>query len=464
MTVREAAEGVLAQAVRNVAERKRQRAAFEQVAGRIRARLPELYPLQQEIASSPAKRKVIVIGRRAGKTTLAADVAAEGMLEGRRVLYGAPTADQTDAFWDSLTEWLGSAVGAGHIKQNETKRLLRCPATGGRIRAKTAWNADTLRGDHADLLILDEYALMDPSAWDEVGAPMLLDNNGDAWFIFTPKRKNHAYHLYVKSLQDETGRRAAWNAASTVNPHLSPEALAEITSDMSEDAYRQEIEAQFLDSEGVVFRIREGVFVPARADGWRWVGEDGPEAHAGHQVVAGVDWAKSGDYHAASFLCVTCAREVELHRYTGKDYTLQRQRLAGAVRVWGVARLEVEANAMGEPNIELLRRGEKTDTEQYPPLPVRPFTMTASSKPPLIEALTLTLERIEVRWLDVPVATAEIEAYEGKASPRTGHMAYSAPAGLHDDTVIARALARRAAGHGLGATGKLKLAPAWGGR
>ena len=55
-----------------------------------------------------------------------------------------------------------------------------------RIRAKTAWNADTLRGDFADLLILDEWQLMNESAWEDVGAPMLLDNNGDAIFIYAP--------------------------------------------------------------------------------------------------------------------------------------------------------------------------------------------------------------------------------------------------------------------------------------
>ena len=43
-----------------------------------------------------------------------------------------------------------------------------------------------LRGDFADLLILDEWQLMNESAWEDVGAPMLLDNNGDAIFIYAP--------------------------------------------------------------------------------------------------------------------------------------------------------------------------------------------------------------------------------------------------------------------------------------
>ena len=69
---------------------------------------------------------------------------------------------------------------------------------------------------------------------------------------------------------------------------------------------------------------------------------------------------------------------------------------------------------------------------------VQGFVFTASSKPPLIESLALAFERED------PVATLELEAYERKVSGTTGRSAYSAPEGLHDDTVMARALANQA--------------------
>lgn len=75
---------------------------------------------------------------------------------------------------------------------------------------------------------------------------------------------------------------------------------------------------------------------------------------------------------------------------------------------------------------------------------VRGYVFTASSKPTLIESLVLAFEREEVQWLDIPYATAELEAYERKVSPVTGRSQYNAPEGLHDDTVIARALANQA--------------------
>lgn len=409
--------------------------------------LPVLYPLQSEILASQAKRKVVVVGRRAGKTYLVASAMAHGMIAGRRQLYAAPTADQTESVWEYLSRWLAPAVAVGIVRRNETKRLMEMPQSGGRIRAKTAWNADTLRGDWADDLYLDEFSIMDPSAWSEVGAPMLMDNDGNAWFIFTPKRKNHAHGLFTRALGDMTGRWAAWQAASTVNPYLSESALAAMTEDLGDEAMRQEIYAEFLEGSGAVFSNIAACMTPSvQTQSWLWqAAGDGPENHAGHRMASGVDWAKKSDYHATSIVCTACAREVELHRYTGIDYSVQRQRIADACERWGVRHILAESNSMGEPSLELLRRGETTDAGSYAPLPVIGFETTASSKPPLIENLALSLERSEVMWLDCPPARVELEAYERKTSA-VGRASYSAPAGANDDTVIARALARRACG------------------
>lgn len=384
---------------------------------------------QAAFMRSPAKRRVIVAGRRGGKTTAAAALAIEAMLAGRRVLETAPTADQTNTFWSVCKRALRAPITAGGVYKNETERILALPGDGGRIKTKTAWDADSLRGDYADLLIMDEFSLMAPDAWDEVGAPMLLDNDGDAVFIFTPKRRNHAHAFYVRAMGDTSGRWAAWHFTSHDNPHLSAEALDEITADMTEDAYRQEILAEFLENEGAVF-TNIGACLGAPLDAR-------PEDHAGHFIVAGVDWGKKQDYHATSIGCATCRVELELYRVKSADYIYQRERTKQLFDKWRVKSALAETNAMGEPNLELLQADR---------LPVTGFETTAGSKPPLIENLKLALETAEWQFLNDPAATAELEAYEQRVSPTTGRSTYSAPAGVHDDTVIARALMLRAAG------------------
>lgn len=171
------------------------------------------------------------------------------------MLYAAPTQDQIDRFWFEVKAALQEGIDSKSLEKNETKHIIERPRTENRIRAKTAWNADTLRGDYADELILDEWQLMNEDAWGVVGAPMLLDNNGNATFIYTPPSirsrsvskatdKRHASKLYKKAQADTTGRWATFHFSSKQNPYLSVEALAEISGDMSRLAYEQEIEAQ----------------------------------------------------------------------------------------------------------------------------------------------------------------------------------------------------------------------------
>ena len=141
---------------------------------------------QQAFLRSKAKRKVIRAGRRAGKTTGVAILAVQAFLLGRRVLYAAPTTEQITQFWKEVKTALAALIDAGIFSKNETEHVIERVGTNQSIKAKTAWNADMLRGDYADLFIFDEWQLMEETAWEDVGAPMLLDNNGDAVFVYTP--------------------------------------------------------------------------------------------------------------------------------------------------------------------------------------------------------------------------------------------------------------------------------------
>lgn len=221
-------------------------------------RLPELHARQCQFIDSTAKRKVVRAGRRGGKTVGAAVLAVEAFIRGVRVLYATPTSDQIDRFWHECTMALAEPIDAGVLYKNETKHIIELPGTEQRIRAKTAWNADTLRGDYCGLLILDEWQLMNEDAWSLVGAPMMLDTNGDAVFIYTPPSirtagvskahdKMHAAKMFKMAAADLTGRWGTFHFSSHENPYLNTDALADITRDMSSLAYRQEIGAEDID-------------------------------------------------------------------------------------------------------------------------------------------------------------------------------------------------------------------------
>ncbi len=110
--------------------------------------------------------------------------------------------------------------------------------------------------------------MMNEDAWGLIGAPMLLDNNGDAIFVYTPPSLHsraaskatdplHASKLYKKALEEmgaaeREGRPSRWEAfhfSSQENPYISREALNEIAGDMTAQAYRQEILAEDAESD-----------------------------------------------------------------------------------------------------------------------------------------------------------------------------------------------------------------------
>ena len=220
--------------------------------------LPKPHNQQRAFIDSVAPRRVIRAGRRGGKTVGVSILAVERFLRGQRILYAAPTQEQVDAFWRSVKRSLQHAIDAGAYAKNETMHTIDLVGTEQRIRAKTAWNADSLRGDYADVLILDEFQLMAEDTWQLVGAPMMLDRNGIAIFIYTPPSlrsrsttkatdPQHAAKLYKRAKADESGRWATFHFSSSENPYISVDALQDITADMTALAYRMEILAEDVD-------------------------------------------------------------------------------------------------------------------------------------------------------------------------------------------------------------------------
>jgi len=306
--------------------------------------LPTPHEKQRAFIDSPAKRKVIRAGRRGGKTVGVAIYAVKQFLAGRRVLYAAPTAEQIDRFWTEVCRALEQPIDGGVFEKNETKHIIELPGTEQRIRAKTAWNADTLRGDYADELILDEYQLMNEEAWSVVGAPMLLDNNGNATFIYTPPSLHsrsaskaddpqHAAKLFQKAAQDTSGRWAVFHFSSHENPYISAEALADISKDMSALAVRQEINAEDIDeAPGALWHRRKTLvgtqFVLGIEDNRVDIA---PELI---RVVVGVDPSGSSKGDACGI--IGAGIDIRRHHYTLKDASVQ-----GSPNVWAQAACEL---------------------------------------------------------------------------------------------------------------------------
>jgi len=155
------------------------------------------------------------------------------------------------------------------------------------------------------------------------------------------------------------------------------------------------------------------------------------QPYTGH-FVFGVDQGQAKDYFVIMILDSDTQQQVAYDRFRGVDWNVARDRLKALNEAWKPGTIIMESN-MGQvdPNIEMLQRAG---------LPVRVFHTTGITKPPLIESLILAFDRAEITCLDDAIIKGELMAYERKVTP-TGRSQYSAPAGLHDDCVMALALA-----------------------
>ena len=390
--------------------------------------LPELYPLQAQIKSEATRFNVLCIGRRAGKTYLSTHLILETAQAGFPAAWFVPDYKVAIEAWRDIVRPVRDIA----TKINATERRIELP-NGGVIEIWTLENEDAGRGRKYKRVVIDEAAMAPrlKEAWEQAIRPTLTDFQGDAWFPSTPKGLNYFYDLFQRGIDPAQPEWKSWQLPSSVNPYLPASEIEAIRLELPELAFKQEILAEFLSGDGAVFR---------NVDACLTAPETTPADHKGHLLVAGVDWAKLHDFTVISVVCCHCQSEVALDRFNQIGWALQRGRVLSLLNAWSVRFAYVETNSIGSPNLEAMQEFLPSDRT------VTGFETTAKSKPKLIQALALCLEQARLRWLPDPVARLELIAYEATVTD-AGHTKYGAPEGQWDDTVIARALAWKAASH-----------------
>lgn len=382
--------------------------------------IPTLRNDQARIVRHPAKVKILAMGRRWGKTVMSGAVVMSALRQHGRVAWVAPTYKNARPLWRWALSTVAPAVKAGYMSINKAERVIETNS-GGELAIYSGDNIDSIRGEAFNVVVMDEAAKLPEGAWTDAIMPTLADYDGDAILISTPRGRNWFYYEFLRAQAD--GRHAAaWQAPTRDNPHPNIRRAADLARErVSESSYRQEWLAEFLESGGVFRNVAALSTAQPVAP------------RRGGQYIYGIDWALSRDFTVVCILDATAGnapRQVYLDRYNGVDYTLQRQRILALAAQYPPTAVIAEENAMGRPNNEELRRAG---------LPVRDFHTGAGSKAQIIEDLAGALERAALLLLNDPTQIAELEAYE--ATRTAGGTRYSAPDGMHDDTVMALALA-----------------------
>ncbi len=385
-----------------------------------------LHAAQQVVYDSPARFKVVVCGRRWGKTELGKRIAIEIAQQGKTVWWISPNYGVSLDVWRSFKDSLVEQWEA----KNEQQKLILLP-DGGSIRVRSGDDPDSLRGASLDLAVLDEAAFLREAIWTAAIRPTLSDRRGKALFLSTPNGiGNWFYRIYTFGLDPTRPEWHAWTFPTSTNPHIPADEIEAAWRDLPERIFRAEYLAEFTDDAGGVFR---GVLAAATLDSTLET-IILPE----HRYVMGVDWGRVDDFTVGAVLDATDRALVALDRFNGVGWELQRGRLRALAERWQPVLIYAENNSIGSPNIEAL---------QAEGLPVYPFTMTNASKDEVINDLALAIERGQLRLLNDPILINELSSYTQERTV-SGRFRYGAPPGGHDDTVIALALAWHAAQHG----------------
>lgn len=378
--------------------------------------LPKLRSDQAAIAIHPAKVKVLAMGRRWGKTVLGGVVLANCLRLGGRAAWVVPEYKNGRALWRYMASVCAPLAAMGYMSISKSERVITT-SHGGFFGIYSADNIDAIRSEAFNLVVGDEAARIDGDGWKDAVRPTLADADGDEILISTPKGKNWFYYEWMSRHDGYM----SWNAPTSANPIPNIRKAFELAKDrVSDKTYKQEWLAEFVDDGALFVNVRDC------ATGKELQKEEK------HSYIIGADWARSsgGDYTVFVVMDATTKTMVKMVRMSGAAFDTQLARLRSLYAEYNKAAIIAEYNSMGMPLVERLQKEG---------LPVTAFTTTAASKHEIITALELAFDKREIIILDDPVLIAELSAFERKE--RAGLPAYSAPSGMHDDTVMALALA-----------------------
>jgi len=207
---------------------------------------------QGEVFNSEKRFRVLVAGRRFGKSYLSCIELLRGAIEkpGETFFYCAPTYRMAkDIAWKALKKLVPRVWIAA---KNETDLRLDL-VNGSSIELKGTENAMALRGRSLSGVVLDEAAFMGSEVWFEVIRPALADKQGWALFISTPDgTASWFYDLWCYTASDPTGEWQRWCYTTIEGGNVPKEEVEAARAQLDERTFRQEFEASFENLTGLV--------------------------------------------------------------------------------------------------------------------------------------------------------------------------------------------------------------------
>lgn len=326
---------------------------------------------------------------------------------------------------------------SGIISKNNDSLLYIEFITGSSVIFLSAQQKETLRGytvKNGGILCIDEAAYIPDEIFNLV-FPFVSVNRADILMTSTPRLKQGTfYNYFMMGLAHNSPKIHSFDLCEfDTSEFLSPEKKELYRTTMPKNQFRTEILGEFIDSGGNVFNISSESWLAP------YSGNQGYD-NSGEDYYVGIDWSNGsgGDYTVVSILDKD-GRQRGIHYDNTKAPNEQINQivdfLTNKIDPRKIRRVYAESNSMGAVYIDIIRERLRNQ-----PFDIESFTTTNASKREIIESLSLDFENNQIKLMHNREQKNELLAYSMELT-KGGLITYNAPYGLHDDFVIALALA-----------------------
>jgi phage FluMu gp28-like protein len=384
---------------------------------------PRLTVYQKAIIYCVARFTVTTAATKTGKTFSHLwwlfEEAGSATKQGANFWWVAPVFSQAEIAFNRLKRFI-----AGHqdFKINQTKLTVELPNSAV-IHFKSAQDPDTLYGEDVFAVVFDEFTRAKEAAWIALRST-LTATKGKCKFIGNPKgKKNWGAKLAARARSGEPNYQffkiTAYDAVDA--GILDREEIDQAKRDLPELAFKELYLAEENEDQANPFGVS---FIKLCL---KPLSNKPP-------VCFGVDLAKSIDWTVVTGL----DRDGDVCYFDRwqSDWGQTRSRI---IQTIGNTPAAIDSTGVGDPIVEDIQR-ECGNVEGY--------HYSSSSKQKLMEGLANAIQKGTVSVLD-GIMKDELEAFEFVYG-RTG-VRYSAPEGVHDDTVNSLALANYKLSQGISA-------------
>lgn len=300
---------------------------------------------------------------------------------------------------------------------------------GTRFEFYSAERPGGMLGEGVDFAVLDEAATMPPTIWSQIVRPTLIDRQGSAMMISTPRGQNWFWRAWMKGQSADSPEWASWTFTTYDNPTLPPGEVDQMKADLDRLTFEQEGLAKFLAAGSSVFLLPPATIQTSAVYENGMVEGVTPEG----QVIFGIDLAKTTDYTVIYGANSSNRRNCYFKSFNEVSWGEQKRLIARAVKQVRRAgasdvTLVMDSTGVGDPIVE------DVEAAGYDVIPIN-FT---THKQNMVRRLAKDLEDAKAFVLEEG-KREEFDTYAMSMTP-TGKFSYGAPAGEHDDAVSAKML------------------------